>query len=93
MKSVFAFTILAGLAANTAASAEPFATAGKPAAAETHAASDSPTDQATPAQARKRGPNTLYCYDMESTGTRVIQRSCRTRADWKAVGVTVPSAL
>jgi hypothetical protein len=30
---------------------------------------------------------------MESTGSRIATRSCRTRADWKLVGVTVPSNL
>lgn len=41
----------------------------------------------------KHNAKTLYCYDLESTGTRITKRSCRTRADWKSVGVNVPANL
>lgn len=40
-----------------------------------------------------RNPATRYCYNTEATGTRIIQRVCHTRADWKELGVIVPDRL
>ena len=93
MKTMFTAAILASLfAIAPAAQAEPGVE--KPADVAATAASttsdSAPVATATP---KKRAKNTLYCYDMESTGSRIATRSCRTRADWKLVGVNVPSNL
>ncbi len=82
MKAIVITAALSSLVAIMPAHAEP--TVAKPAAEAT-----GKTEQAPAA----RKPNTLYCYDMESTGSRITTRSCRTRSDWKAVGVTVPARL
>ncbi|MEH3098651.1 hypothetical protein [Sphingomonas adhaesiva] len=83
MKAIVITAALSSLFAVSAASAEPIVA--KPAAeAQVEKVA------ATPA---KRDAKTLYCYELESTGTRITKRSCRTRSDWKAVGVTVPANL
>lgn len=49
----------------------------------------SPTASATPI----RNANTRYCYKTEITGSRLLTRVCKTRADWKSEGVIVPDGL
>lgn len=39
------------------------------------------------------GPSTRYCYMTERTGSRIVSRVCKTRADWKDIGFTVPANL
>lgn len=93
MKTMFTAAILASLVAIApAAHAEPgVAKPAADAAVTTPAGTDSaPVADAAP---KKRAKNTLYCYDMESTGSRIATRSCRTRADWKLAGVNVPANL
>lgn len=43
--------------------------------------------------ARVRGPATRYCYEMETTGSLIVTRSCRTREQWRDVGVIIPANL
>lgn len=83
MKAIVITAALSSLFAVSAASAEP--TVAKPDA-------EAQVEKVAPAPA-KRNAKTLYCYDLESTGSRIPTRSCRTRSDWKAVGVTVPANL
>lgn len=47
----------------------------------------------TAAVAAVRSPNTRYCYNTEMTGSRIISRVCKTRADWQELGVIVPRGL
>lgn len=83
MKAIVITAALSSLIAIAPAHADPIVT--KPAAEAQVEKAD-----AMPA---KRNAKTLYCYDLESTGSRITSRSCRTRADWKAVGVNVPANL
>lgn len=47
----------------------------------------------TEAAAPVRNPNTRYCYNTEMTGSHILSRVCKTRADWKELGVNVPANL
>lgn len=82
MKAIVITAALSSLVAIMPAGAEPTAT--KAPAESIEKSMDAPG---------KRSARTLYCYDMESTGSRITKRSCRTRADWKSVGVNVPANL
>lgn len=83
MKAIVITAALSSLIAIAPAGAEP--TVAKP-AAEAQV-------EKTDAMPAKRSAKTLYCYELESTGSRITKRSCRTRTDWKAVGVNVPANL
>jgi hypothetical protein len=69
------------------AQAEP--TSPAPAANATDAVVATPTQDTAPVHNAK----TRYCYKTEATGTRIINRTCHTRAEWKELGVTVPATL
>ncbi|MEH3103583.1 MAG: hypothetical protein PGN12_06720 [Sphingomonas phyllosphaerae] len=46
-------------------------------------------DQSVPV----RNASTRYCYKTEQTGSRLTSRVCKTRDEWKQVGVIVPEKL
>jgi len=68
---------LATLGGVSAASAEPSA------AAAATASSSAGSDYSAPA------PEMKYCVSTTVTGSRIPQRSCKTKADWAAEGVVV----
>ena len=67
---------LATLGVVSAASAEPSA------AAAATASSSAGSDYSAP-------PEMKYCVSTTVTGSRIPQRSCKTKADWAAEGVVV----
>ncbi len=52
-----------------------------------------PSPAASTASAPFRNASTRYCYKTEITGSRLITKVCKTRADWKDQGVIVPADL
>jgi hypothetical protein len=52
-----------------------------------------PSPAASVAPASLRNANTRYCYKTEITGSRLITKVCKTRADWKDQGIIVPADL
>ncbi len=60
-----------------------------PKAAPSAEASPVASDLPAPARTAK----TRYCYKTEQTGSRILSRVCKTRDDWKQVGVIVPENL
>ncbi|KQN94244.1 hypothetical protein ASE95_05205 [Sphingomonas sp. Leaf231] len=68
-----------------------FAVAPATAAPKT-APSPASTDRAVQLQAPTNAA-TRYCYKTEMTGSRILSKVCKTRADWKNVGVIVPAGL
>ncbi|KTT75726.1 hypothetical protein [Sphingomonas endophytica] len=47
----------------------------------------------TAAVAAVRSPATRYCYKTEMTGSHIVTTVCKTRSDWKDIGVIVPKGL
>ncbi len=33
---------------------------------------------------------TIYCFDLEGTGSRILTRVCKTKAEWYVEGIEVP---
>lgn len=94
----FATSIVLGLVATTSAfAAEPNtapAPAPSPVAVGSAALPLAVTLAAGPAAVNyKASPNARYCFRTETTGTRIRQKICKTRADWVAVGVDLDAAL
>ncbi|MGE5723112.1 MAG: hypothetical protein ACM3YM_11695 [Sphingomonadales bacterium] len=44
----------------------------------------------TSATSAKPAKETLYCFDSETTGSRIPVRECKTRKQWEELGVEVP---
>ncbi|MGE5723171.1 MAG: hypothetical protein ACM3YM_12005 [Sphingomonadales bacterium] len=40
--------------------------------------------------ATKPAKETLYCFNSEVTGSRIMVRECKTRKQWESLGVEVP---
>ena len=38
------------------------------------------------------GPKTRYCFNSEVTGSRLPEKICKTKAEWKAEGVEVSAS-
>lgn len=50
-----------------------------------------PAEQSSPrvpVEVKDRNGQTLYCLPQETTGTRLPQQDCRTRAEWLKAGAT-----
>ena len=45
-----------------------------------------------PKPAKKPQRETVYCFAIEGTGTRIAKSDCKTKAEWRRLGVEVESA-
>lgn len=76
------------------AAALPLSLASSPAAAEAASSAASPSTgpgDAVAKGAAKPGARTKYCFIEEHTGSHIVRQSCRTKAEWEAIGIEIPA--